>query len=478
MMISKLSIEEARKGLTSRSFSCRELIESCLSVIEEKDAEIHAFLSVCSEDALKQADLVDAKIARGETIGMLEGIPYSVKDVILVEDMKATAGSRILEEFVAPYDATVIKRLKEAGAIVIGKTNCDAYGFGSSTENSDFGVTKNPHDLTRVAGGSSGGSAASVAAGMCIFSLGEDTGGSIRQPSAFCGITGLKVGYGRVSRYGSIAYASSFDSIGPMARSARDVAIVLSVIAGVDEHDHTTVSDDVPDYIAHVETEEKKAMRIGVPAEYLEGLDPAIRSVFDRALNKFRRMGHEVIDISLPHTKYAIACYYLLATSEASSNLSRLDGVRFGYRDKDAKTMEELYKSSRSYGFGPEVKRRIMLGTFALSAGHFDAYYKKAQKVRTLIRKDFDDAFKAIDVIVTPTAPSTAFKVGEKTDDPVEMYLADVYTVGFSLAGLPTVSVPCGLVDDLPVGMQISGPLLHESRVLHAAHVFESHKQS
>jgi len=473
MSLSLLSIEELHTGLITKKFSCREIIEDCLKCIKEKDGEIHAFLSIYPEMALKRADEVDSKIKAGETIGLLEGIPFSVKDVILAEDMSATAGSKILESFVAPYDATVIKRLKEAGAIVIGKTNCDAYGFGSSTENSDFGVTKNPHDLTKVAGGSSGGAAASVVSGMCTFALGEDTGGSIRQPASFCGIYGFKVSYGRVSRYGSIAYASSFDSIGPMARSTRDIAIILSVIAGKDPLDATTVPDLVPDYLIELESKKDKPKKIGLPKEYFNGLDTKTTAVINSALEIFKRKGYEVVEISLSHTKYAIACYYLLVTSEASSNLARLDGIRFGYRAPDPTDLEDLYKRSRTYGFGPEVKRRIILGTFALSSGYFDAYYKRAQKVRTLIREDFKKAFKEVDLIITPTSPFPAFSVGEKVDDPLTMYLADIFTVGFSLAGLPTINVPCGLIGHLPVGMQITAPYLSETSALKASLDFE-----
>ncbi len=473
MSLSFLSIEELHAGLKARTFTCREIIEDCLACIKEKDSEIHAFLSVYPEHALERADAIDKKIQAGEAIGLLEGIPFSVKDVILVEDMQATGGSKMLEPFVAPYDATVIKRLKEAGAIVIGKTNCDAYGFGSSTENSDFGVTKNPHDLSRVAGGSSGGSAASVAAGMCVFSLGEDTGGSIRQPSSFCGIYGLKVSYGRVSRYGSIAYASSFDSIGPMARSTRDVAIVLSVIAGHDPMDSTSIPGSLPDYIAQLDAPELKPKRIGIPKEYFSGLDATMTKLMHEALDTFKKSGYEVVEISLPHTKYAIAAYYLLVTSEASSNLSRLDGVRFGYQVPDPSSIEDLYKRSRSHGFGSEVKRRIMLGSFALSSGYIDAYYKRAQKVRSLIREDFRKAFEAVDLIITPTSPFPAFSIGEKVNDPMSMYLADVFTVGFSLAGLPTMNVPCGTIGHLPVGMQITAPYLDEISVLQAATDFE-----
>jgi len=473
MSLNLLSIEELHAGLVAKKFSCREIIENCLKCIKEKDEEIHAFLSVYPEMALKRADEVDSKIKAGETIGLLEGIPFSVKDVILVEDMSATAGSKILESFVAPYDATVIKRLKEAGAIVIGKTNCDAYGFGSSTENSDFGVTKNPHDLTKVAGGSSGGAAASVVSRMCTFALGEDTGGSIRQPASFCGIYGFKVSYGRVSRYGSIAYASSFDSIGPMARSTRDIAIILSVIAGNDSLDATTVPDLVPDYLFELETKKDNPKKIGLPKEYFNGLDTKTTAIINSALEVFKRKGYEVVEISLPHTKYAIACYYLLVTSEASSNLARLDGVRFGYRAPEPTNLEDLYKRSRTYGFGPEVKRRIILGTFLLSSGYFDAYYKRAQKVRTLIREDFKKAFEEVDLIITPTSPFPAFSVGEKVNDPLTMYLADIFTVGFSLAGLPTINVPCGLIGHLPVGMQITAPYLSETSALKASLDFE-----
>lgn len=473
MKPNELSIVEAHEKLVRREVSCTELVQSCLDQIHKFDPVFKVFITVCKEEALQRAKAVDEKIANGQSIGLLEGIPFSAKDVILTEDVRTTGGSNMLGNFIAPYDATVIARLKEAGAILIGKTNCDAYGHGSSTENSDFFVTRNPWDRERISGGSSGGAAAAVSMDMCIFALGEDTGGSIRQPAAMCGVTGLKVSYGRVSRYGSIAYASSLDTIGPLIKTIEDTGIVLGCIAGIDEKDHTTVPNDVPDYRSLIKHPRKK-LKIGMPREYFtDELDKEVRAVILEAVEVLRRKGHEIREVSLPYTKYAIATYYLLAPAETSTNLARLDGVRFGHRTDSFTTLDELYKKSRAEGFGAEAKRRIMVGTYALSAGYFDAYYKKAQKVRTLLRVDFDRAFEEVDLLITPTSPFTAFKVGEKVEDPLSMYLADIYTIAFSLAGLPTISIPCGFLKRLPVGMQITGKYLDETTVLQAAEEYQ-----
>jgi len=480
MKIASLSILKAHEALQNGDYSCEALVKVCFEHIKKYDPQIKAFLTLCEESALESARQVDEKLKRGESIGILEGIPFSAKDVLLTEDVRTTAGSKMLEPFIAPYDATVIARLKAAGAILVGKTNCDAYGHGSSTENSDFFVTKNPWDTERVAGGSSGGSAASVAMGMCLFSLGEDTGGSIRQPAALCNVTGLKTSYGRVSRYGSVAYASSLDTVGPFGKSVEDAALVLSCIAGLDRNDHTTLPKEVPDYGAQLEG---KPCTIGIPKEYFsDALDSSIKARIDEAIETFESLGYTVKSISLPTTDYCTAAYYILAPAETSTNLGRLDGIRYGHRTKEFDTLEELYSKSRGEGFGPETKRRIMIGTYTLSSGYVEAYYKKAQKVRTLIRQDFDRAFEEVDLILSPTSPFTAFKVGEKAADPLSMYLADIYTVGFSLAGLPTISIPCGFVGTLPVGMQLTGRYFEEVSVFQVAHAFQKatdfHKKS
>lgn len=480
MNVVTLTIAEAHEALKNGSFTCESLVKACFENIKKYDPQIKAFLTLCEASAMKEARRVDEKLKRGEPIGTLEGIPFSAKDVLLTEDVRTTAGSKMLEPFIAPYDATVIARLKEAGAILVGKTNCDAYGHGSSTENSDFFVTKNPWDIDRVAGGSSGGSAASVAMGMCIFSLGEDTGGSIRQPAALCNVVGLKTSYGRVSRYGSVAYASSLDTVGPFGKTVGDAALVLSCIAGLDRNDHTTLPRDVPDYAALLEG---KPCTIGIPKEYFsDALDSLVKARIDEAIQNFESLGYSIKSISLPTTDYCTATYYILAPAETSTNLGRLDGIRYGYRTKEFGDLEELYSKSRGEGFGPETKRRIMIGSYTLSAGYVDAYYKKAQKVRTLIREDFDRAFEEVDLILSPTSPFPAFKVGEKVDDPLSMYLADIYTVGFSLAGLPTISIPCGFVNELPVGMQLTGRYFGEVSVFQAAHAFQKgtdfHKKS
>jgi len=472
MKPNELTIRAAHEKLVSKEITCVELVQACLDQINKYDGSIKAFITVTDEHALAEAKKVDEKIAKGEEIGLLEGIPYSAKDVLLTEDIRTTSSSNMLKDFVAPYSATVIQKLDDAGAILVGKTNCDAYGHGSSTENSDFFVTKNPWDTKRVAGGSSGGSAASVSMDMCIFSLGEDTGGSIRQPASLCSVTGLKTSYGRVSRYGSIAYASSLDSIGPFAKSVEDAAIVLEAIAGLDPKDHATRPDDVPVY---ADSLDKKEFTVGIPKEYFtDALDPKVKEIVMSAVEHFKGQGAKIKEISLPLTKYAIATYYILAMAETSTNLARLDGVRYGHRTEDYEDIEELYKKSRAEGFGDENKRRIMIGSYVLSAGYYDAYYRKAQKSRTLIRRDFDKAFEEVDIILTPTSPFPAFEVGSKSDDPLSMYLADIYTVNFSLAGLPTMSVPCGFMDGLPIGMQLTGKYMDETSVFQISNLYQN----
>lgn len=482
------SIEEAHGLLSERKMSCRELVHHHLEQIEKKESDIHAFLDVYADEAFEQAQIVDEKIQRGETIGVLEGIPIAVKDNILVKEKRATAGSHILEEYVAAYDATAVKKLKDAGAIIIGKTNMDEFAMGSSTEHSAFGPTKNPRDVTRVPGGSSGGSAAAIAAGECVAALGSDTGGSIRQPAAFCGITGLKPTYGAVSRYGLIAMASSLDQIGPMATTVEDVRIIFDSIKGPDSFD-ATAAQRLPVRQAgstfppkarlaeggNVQRSKLKELKIGVPKEYLgKGLDEDTRKAFENARGFFETAGFEVKDISLPHTSYALAVYYLIMPAEASTNLARYDGVRFGTRAPH-QNIAELYTATRGDGFGGEVKRRIILGTFVLSHGYYDAYYVKAQKVRALIKQDFLNAFQDIDVIMTPTTPTPAFRFGEKTDDPLAMYLSDIYTVTANLAGIPALSVPLENNDLLPRGLQLMARPFHEDDLFALGNFYEHH---
>jgi len=401
-------------------------------------------------------------------------VPVGIKDVLVTKGVRTTAGSKIIGNYIPPYDCTAVARLEAAGAVVLGKLNCDEFAMGSSNENSAFKPVHNPRDLTRVPGGSSGGSAAAVAADMAVTTLGSDTGGSIRQPASFCGIVGLKPTYGRVSRYGLIAFASSLDHIGPFAKTAKDAAIMLRTIAGRDPMDSTSADLPVPNYVEDIE-KPVKGLKLGVAKEYFgEGLEPETRSAIEAAIQKLASLGCEIVEVSLPHTKYAIPAYYLVATAEASSNLARFDGVRYGYRAQGARTLADMYRRSRDEGFGPEVKRRIMLGTYALSAGYYDAYYLKAQRVRTLLTRDFEDAFKKVDVIVGPTSPTPAFKLGEKVDDPLAMYLADIYTVTANLAGIPGISIPAGQSkENLPIGMQIFGKHFDEGTILRVAHTFE-----
>ena len=473
MDIASLTIPQIRSQLDTRSISAVELTEHALRFAAAENPKTNAYLHFCPERALHQARAVDEKIARGEDPGPLAGVPVAVKDVILAEGVRMTCASRLLEHFVAPYDATAITRLEQAGGIVIGKANCDEFAMGSSNENSAFGPVRNPLAPDRVPGGSSGGPAAAVAQGTAVVALGSDTGGSIRQPASFCGVVGVTPTYGRVSRYGLAAFASSLDHIGPFARNVHDAALLLNVIAGRDVADATSASAPVPDYTAEL-SQPVAGMKLGLPREYFAGLASETGSVIERAAETYRKLGCEVRDISLPATRYAIACYYIICTAEASSNLARYDGVRYTIRSKSAETLSEVYRNTRGEGFGAECKRRIMLGTYVLSAGYYDAFYLKAQKVRTLIARDFANAFNEVDAILAPVSPFPAFKLGEKVDDPLAMYLSDIYTITGSLAGIPCMSVPCGATaEGLPVGLQILAPHFEEARMFRLAAAFE-----
>jgi aspartyl-tRNA(Asn)/glutamyl-tRNA(Gln) amidotransferase subunit A len=470
----ELPAHEAARRLAAREISARELTRAYLDRIAAVGGRTGAYLRVVEERALAQADAADRRIALGECITPLTGIPIAIKDVICTEGVETTAASRILEGFVPPYDATVMRRLNDAGAVMLGKTNMDEFAMGSSTENSAFGLTRNPWDLSRVPGGSSGGSAAAVASGEAPLALGSDTGGSIRQPAALCGVVGLKPTYGRVSRYGLIAFGSSLDQIGPFARDVEDVANVMSVIAGHDPRDATSAPAPVPDYAAAL-TGDIRGLRVGVPREYfVEGMTAGVRDAVTAAIHVLGSLGATIDwEVSLPSTSAALAVYYIIAPSEASANLARFDGVKYGFAYQDAPTMWENMEQTRGRGFGDEVKRRIMVGTYALSAGYYDAYYLKAQKVRTLIRREFEDAFRRFDVLLTPTAPTPAFAIGEKTADPVQMYLSDVCTLPVNIAGIPGISVPCGFEDGLPVGLQILGRAWDEETLLRVAHAYQ-----
>lgn len=472
MLSNRKTFDSLRKELEAGSTTCEKITEQYLEKIQ-KGKHFNAFLSVYQEKALEQARRVDKEFASG-TAGKLAGMVLAIKDQICIRGEKVTCSSKILENFEAIYDATVIEKLRAADAIFIGKTNMDEFGMGSSTENSAFGITLNPVDETRVPGGSSGGSAVAVAAGMATTALGEDTGGSIRQPAALCGIVGVKPTYGRVSRYGLVAYASSFDTIGPFANNVRDCAYVLQVIAGHDKHDSTSANLPVPDYSAAL-TKKVKGLRVGVPKEFFgEGLDPEIHQAIERKIDVLKQHGAIVEQVSLPHTSYHIATYYILTTAEASSNLARYDGARYGYRTPHAKDLYEMYVKSRSESFGPEVKRRIMLGTYVLSAGYYEAYYRKAQKVRRLIKEDFDKAFQKFDCLITPTSPTTAFKIGEKVDDPLTMYLSDIFVTCANLTGIPGINIPCGNDSKgLPIGLQILGKQFDEAMILKVADFLE-----
>ncbi|HEY4951465.1 MAG TPA: Asp-tRNA(Asn)/Glu-tRNA(Gln) amidotransferase subunit GatA [Candidatus Acidoferrales bacterium] len=467
------TIGSVRDALLGKKTSARELVNDFYAQIERRNPELNAFLALCPERAYAQADRVDAAIAKGQPLQPLAGVPVAIKDVISTQGVRTTCGSKILENYTPPYDATAIDRLEKAGAVVMGKTNCDEFAMGSSNENSAYGPVRNPVALDRVPGGSSGGSAAAVAAGLAVVALGTDTGGSIRQPGAYCGIPALMPTYGRVSRYGLIAFASSLDRIGPFATNIADAATVMSVIAGHDSNDSTSAAVPVPDYLAEIENP-LTGLRIGVPEDYFgAGLDPEVKTKVQAGISLLERLGCKRVPLKMPHTDYAIATYYIVATAEASSNLARYDGVRYGLRVQGT-TLMDMYRKTRERGFGPEVKRRIMLGTYALSSGYYDAYYLRAQKVRSLIARDFASAFEKVDAIVTPTTPTPAFKLGEKTADPLQMYLADIYTVTGSLAGVPGISVPCGTkATGLPIGMQIFGSHFDEARVLQLARAFE-----
>lgn len=473
-MTSSESIAEVRSAIASGETTATEITKRYLARITEQDSRVHAFLSVDDEYALAQAARIDELKLKGEPLPVLAGVPLGIKDVLTLEGHPATAGSKILEGYRPPYTATAVRRLADAGAIFLGKLNCDEFAMGSSNENSAYGPVHNPHGLDRVPGGSSGGSAAAVAAGMSVATLGTDTGGSIRQPASFCGVVGVLPTYGRVSRYGLIAFASSLDRIGPFASNVRDAATVLGVIAGHDPMDATSSALPVPDYTAGLDAG-VRGMKLGVPAEYFgDGLDPEVRTAIETGIGKLRAAGAEIRNISLPHTRYAIPTYYVIATAEASSNLARFDGVRYGFRAPNSDTLAAMYRRTRDLGFGAEVKRRILLGTYVLSHGYYDAYYRKAQQVRRLLTDDFLRAFKEVDAIVTPTAPTPAFRIGEKSDDPVAMYLADIYTVTASLAGICGVSVPCGKSrEGLPIGMQILGRHFDESNVFRVGQALE-----
>jgi aspartyl-tRNA(Asn)/glutamyl-tRNA(Gln) amidotransferase subunit A len=467
------TIPLVRAALESREISARELTAEFYARIDRRNAELNTYLTLSPDRAYAQADRIDAAIACGETLPPLAGVPMAIKDVISTQGIRTTCASKILETYIPPYDATVVERLDKAGAVFLGKTNCDEFAMGGSNENSAYGPVRNPAAPDRVPGGSSGGSAAAVAAGLAVAALGTDTGGSIRQPASFCGVPGLMPTYGRVSRYGLVAFASSLDKIGPFATNVADAAAVLSVIAGHDENDSTSAPVPVGNYASEI-AKPLQGLRIGVPEDYFgEGLDGEVKSNVESGIAALERLGCKRVPLRMPHTDYAIATYYILATAEASSNLARYDGVRYGLRVPGA-TLTEMYRQTRVRGFGPEVKCRIMLGTYALSAGYYDAYYLRAQRVRTLIARDFADAFQKVDAIITPTAPTAAFRLGEKTSDPLTMYLADIYTVTGSLAGVPGISVPCGRTKaGLPVGMQIFAPHFKEGSVLQIAHAFE-----
>jgi aspartyl-tRNA(Asn)/glutamyl-tRNA(Gln) amidotransferase subunit A len=472
-MASNWTIDGVKTALTAKKVSARELTADFFKNIGARNKELNAYLALSPQRAYAQADKIDALVAAGKPLPPLAGVPVAIKDVLSTRGITTTCGSKILEHYVPPYDATAVTRLEDAGAVILGKTNCDEFAMGSSNENSAYGPVKNPVALDRVPGGSSGGSAAVVAAGLAVASLGTDTGGSIRQPGALCGIPAMMGSYGRVSRYGLVAFASSLDRIGPFATNVKDVAAILQTIAGRDPNDSTSTTAPVPVYTDEI-GKPVTGLRIGIPRDYFgDGMDSGVRDKVEKGIELLKKLGCEPVDIRMPHTDYAIATYYIIATAEASSNLARYDGVRYGLRVADP-TLIGMYRKTRGAGFGAEVKRRIVLGTYVLSAGYYDAYYLKGQKVRALIAQDFRDAFTKVDAIVTPTSPIPAFKLGEKTNDPLQMYLADIYTVTGSLAGVPGISVPCGKIcGKLPVGLQLFGPAFGESRILQLAQAFE-----
>ncbi|PSB00479.1 Asp-tRNA(Asn)/Glu-tRNA(Gln) amidotransferase subunit GatA [Merismopedia glauca] len=468
------SIRELHQQLVNKERSAVEITQAALNRIQALEPQLRSFLSVTADLALAQAQAVDAKIAANEEIGLLAGIPLGVKDNMCTKGIRTTCGSKILENFVPPYESTVTQKLAEAGAITVGKTNLDEFAMGSSTENSAYQVTANPWDLSRVPGGSSGGSAAAVAADECVVALGSDTGGSIRQPASFCGVVGLKPTYGLVSRFGLVAYGSSLDQIGPFGRSVEDTAILMGAIAGYDPKDSTSLQVSIPDYTQSLKTE-LKGLKIGVITEtFGEGLDTEVAEAVNKAIETLRDLGAEIQEISCPRFGYGLPAYYIIAPSEASANLARYDGVKYGLRADNAENLMDMYTRTRASGFGAEVKRRIMVGTYALSAGYYDAYYLKAQKVRTLIKQDFETAFTKVDVLLSPTAPTTAFKAGEKTADPLSMYLSDLMTISVNLAGLPGLSIPCGFDrQNLPIGLQLIGKVLREDQLFHVGYAYE-----
>jgi aspartyl-tRNA(Asn)/glutamyl-tRNA(Gln) amidotransferase subunit A len=474
MDIHSLTIHQLHDLLVKKEVTSREATEALYQRIQGVDGKIKAYLLLTEEEAFHQADEADRKIAKGEEVGDLVGVPIGLKDILCTKGIRTTCGSKILENYDPFYDATVIRRLKEAEAVFLGKLNMDEFAMGSSTENSGFQITHNPWELKRIPGGSSGGSAAAVAANECIAALGTDTGGSIRQPAACCGVVGLKPTYGRVSRYGLVAFASSLDQIGPITKDVEDCAILMNVISGYDSKDSTSVNVDVPNYKRSLK-KDVKGIRIGIPEEYfVEGMDQEVERSVKEAIDSFRKWGAEVQKVSLPHTEYAVAIYYIIATAEASSNLARYDGVKYGLRSKGYRDLMEMYTQTRAKGFGKEVKRRIILGTYVLSAGYYEAYYRKASQVRTLMRRDFEEVFQKVDVIMTPTAPTPAFRIGEKAENPLQMYLSDIFTIPVNLAGIAAISIPCGFSHEgLPIGLQIMGKHFSEEILIRVAYTFE-----
>ena len=467
------TITQAKHQLLEKKYSAVELLDAVYKRIDAVDSQVQAYVHLTRDIARQQAEAADKKLAAGEDAPLL-GVPIALKDLICMKDTRTTCASHILENFVSPYDATVVKKLKAAGAVLIGKTNMDEFAMGSSNENSFFHATKNPWDLNRVPGGSSGGSGAAVSANECMAALGSDTGGSIRQPAAFCGITGLKPTYGRVSRFGLVAFASSFDQIGPMTKTAEDAAVMMNVIGGHDPMDSTSANVELPDFTSEL-SNIVRGLKIGIPKEYFaKGLDADVEKAVQEAIKTLESMGMQTVEVSLPHTEYAVATYYILTCAEASANLSRYDGVKYGYRSEHADNLMDMYTNTREEGFGEEVKRRILLGTFVLSSGYYDAYYLKGQKARTLIKQDFDEAYKKCDLMVSPIAPVPAFKLGEKLDDPLQMYLSDIFTLSANLAGVPAMSIPCGQSkDNLPIGLQLMGKHFDEATLLNVAHQYQ-----
>ncbi len=472
MPLNTFTVAEAAAGLRRRDFSAHELAERCLEAIQKRNGDLNAYLTITADEALEAATAADRRLAAGDAPALC-GIPVAIKDIFCTRGVRTTSASKILENYIPPYDATAVAKLRAQGMVMVGKTNLDEFAMGGSTENSAYGPTRNPYDLERVAGGSSGGSAAAVAADLCLYALGTDTGGSIRQPASYCGTSGLKVTYGRVSRSGAMAMTSSLDTIGPFAKSVEDIATILGAIAGHDEYDSTTPPEPVPNY-AEAITQDIKGLKIGLPKEYfIEGIDDGVRELVLAAAKQLEALGAEIVDISLPHTESALAAYYIICPSEVSSNLARYDGIRYGHSHAERGDLATIYKQSRADGLGAEVKRRIMIGTYALSAGYYDAYYKKAMQVRTLICRDFDAAFESVDAILTPVAPTPAFKIGENANDPLKMYLADIFTIPASLAGICGLSIPAGLSNGLPVGIQLLGKRFAESTILNIGHQYQ-----